>query len=366
MKSKCNFGQRVLAIVGFSMAISVTFIWPGSSVDIAMVQAQEPEFTTDFRLEDCEFMAVGRNPYFILEPGYQLVLEGEENADKFKVVSTVLYETENISLPNIGVVKTGIVEDREWKNNELTEVSRNFYAICKRTNSVYYFGENVDKYENGEIVSHEGSWRAGVSGAKPGVMMPGIFLLGSRYYQEIAEGVAMDRGENVEMGLTITTEAGIFNACVKVRETTPLEPTAVGEKVYCPRVGLVVDDELKLVKYGFNVINTAPTTGITTYNYPNPFNPVSGIPINSHGITTRGTIIKYQIPGTGETTVNIKIYNIAGELIREFTDTATRGVWNYVEWDGKNSGGTVVASEVYIYIIEGGGYHKCGKMAIIK
>lgn len=359
MKSKCNLGLMALAIVGFSLA-TATFLC-GS---IAM--ADEPEFTTDFRLEDCEFMATGRNPYFILEPGYQLVLEGEDEGEMVKVVHSVFHETENISLPNIGVVKTRIVEEREWKNGELIEISRNFYAICKKTSSIYYFGEEVDIYENGVIVSHDGAWRAGVSGAKPGIMMPGTFLLGSRYYQEIAEGVAMDRGENVKMGLTIPTDAGTFSNCVKIIGTTPLEPGSESEKVYCPGVGMVVDGNIKLVKYGFEVINTASTAGITTYNYPNPFNPAGGQSINSHGITTNGTIIKYQIPGTGKTTVNIKLYNIAGELIRELTDTATKGVWNYVEWNGKNSGGAIVASGIYIYIIEGGGYHKCSKMAIIK
>ena len=40
--------------------------------------------------------------------------------------------------------------------------------------------------EDGRIVSHEGAWRAGVDGAQPGLIMPGTFLLGSRYFQEIA------------------------------------------------------------------------------------------------------------------------------------------------------------------------------------
>ncbi len=367
MKSRCNFGLKALAIVGVSLAISVTFTWSGLLGNITIAQAEEATFTTEFRLGDSEFMVTGRNPYFILEPGYQLVFEGEEQGKTIKVVHTVLHETENLSLPGVGMVETGIIEVRKWADDELSEISKNFFVICKKTNNVYYFGEDVDKYENGEIVGHEGAWRTGVAGAKPGIMMPGTFLLGSRYYQEIAEGVAMDRGEHVEMGMTISTPAGTFSNCVRVRETTPLEPLGGSDKIYCPGVGMVVDgDVLKLVKYGFAVVNPASPANITTYNYPNPFNPAKGPAINSHGITTKGTIIKYQIPGTGKTPVNIKIYNIAGELIRELTDTATRGVFNYVEWDGKNSDGTVVASGVYVDIIEGGGYHKCSKMAIIK
>src|SRR5437762_8506857 len=42
------------------------------------------------------------------------------------------------------------------------------FALCKRTNSVYYFGEDVDIYKNGKIVGHEGSWLSGEKGAKFG------------------------------------------------------------------------------------------------------------------------------------------------------------------------------------------------------
>jgi hypothetical protein len=44
------------------------------------------------------------------------------------------------------------------------------------------------------------------------------------------------------MGLEVTTEAGTFDECLKIVETTPLEPGAKSEKIYCPEVGLVVDD----------------------------------------------------------------------------------------------------------------------------
>jgi hypothetical protein len=89
-----------------------------------------------------------------------------------------------------------VVEEREWQDDELVEVSRNFFARCKETGDVFYFGEEVDLYEDGEIVGHGGAWLAGRDGALPGIIMPGRFLLGSRYYQEVAPDIALDRGEN--------------------------------------------------------------------------------------------------------------------------------------------------------------------------
>lgn len=258
MKSKCASGVRTLAILAFSLAIALTFTWLGLSRGVTMAEGKEPQFTTEFRLEDCRFRAKGANPYFTLNPGYQLVLEGEEDGETILAVVTVLHETEEIFLPDIGVVKTRVVEEREWVDDELVEVSRNFFARCEQTNDIFYFGEDVDIYNPDGTISHEGVWRAGEPDddglAEPGLIIPGTFLLGSRYFQEQADGVAMDRGENVEMGLAVTTEAGTFDGCVKVLETTPLEPREESEKVYCPGVGLVIDDELELVEFGFDLV----------------------------------------------------------------------------------------------------------------
>ena len=257
MKSKSSsFGLRTWAIVSSLLAIIVT--WLGLSSGIVMARDEEPQFTTEFRLEDCVFQAKGVNPYFILQPGYQLVLEGEEGGETTRVVITVLPETENISLPDMGRAKTRVVEERHWADGELVEISRNFFAICDKTNDVFYFGEDVDIFNPDGTISHEGAWRAGESDddglAEPGIIMPGTFLLGSRYFQERADGIALDRAEHVEMELEVTTEAGTFDQCVKVRETTPLEPGAESVKIYCPGVGLVVDDVAELVEFGFNIV----------------------------------------------------------------------------------------------------------------
>ena len=79
--------------------------------------------------------------------------------------------------------------------------------------------------------------------------MPGSFLLGSRYFQERAPGVGLDRAEHVAMGLTLTVPAGTFKDCVEVLETASLEPNAMSTKRYCPGIGLVFDDGVELVDF---------------------------------------------------------------------------------------------------------------------
>jgi hypothetical protein len=197
-------------------------------------------WTTEFGVQKGELSSAGRNPYFVLEPGYQLVFEGGNQ----RLVITALDQTKTVA-----GVETRVVEERETKDGKLVEVSRNYFAISRRTNSVFYFGEEVDIYKDGKLIDHEGAWQAGEKGARFGLMMPGQVLLGARHYQEIAPRVAMDRAEILSMSETVKTPAGTFKNCLKVEETTPLEPGEKEYKFYARGIGLVQDGSLKLVRY---------------------------------------------------------------------------------------------------------------------
>jgi len=203
----------------------------------------EAPFTDAFRVEPAELASSGTNPWFVLEPGYVLVLEGKDGGENVRLTITVLDETKTID-----GVETRVVEEREEASGRLIEVSRNFFAISKRTNSVYYFGEEVDEYEGGRVVGHPGAWRSGDGGARFGLMMPGLPLLGARYHQEVAPGVAMDRAEIVGLAEKLETPAGTFADCLKIAETTPLEDGKREHKFYAPGVGLVRDGPLRLAK----------------------------------------------------------------------------------------------------------------------
>ena len=204
--------------------------------------ARPAAFTDSFMVERCRFADAGSNPFFVLEPGYQLQLEGLEGKRLVHLTSTVLDETRVVD-----GITTRIVEERETSDGALAEVSRNYFAICAPTNTVFYFGEDVDIYENGKVVAHDGAWLAGRGGAKAGVMMPGLNLVGARYMQESAPGVAMDRAETVSLTASVSTPAGAFANVLDVEETTPLEPGAREHKLYAPNVGLIQDGSLKLV-----------------------------------------------------------------------------------------------------------------------
>ncbi len=195
-----------------------------------------------FDVKPAELATVGRNPFFILEPGHQLTLEGKEDGKLVRLVVSVLDETRTI-----GAYQTRVVEERETQGGELAEVSRNYFAINPSTADVYYFGEDVDIYQHGKMVGHEGAWLHGRDGARFGLMMPGKPTIGLRYYQEMAPKVAMDRAAVVSVTASLKTPAGAFDRCLKTLETTPIEPGAREFKVYAPGVGLVQDGSLLLV-----------------------------------------------------------------------------------------------------------------------
>jgi hypothetical protein len=210
----------------------------------AQPKEKEPAFTSSFAALKSELSATGRNPYFILEPGYTLVFAGKEDGADVGLTITVLDQTRTVD-----GVETRVVEERETKGGKLVEVSRNYFAISKRTNDVFYFGEEVDIYKEGKVVSHEGAWLSGVSGAKFGLAIPGSPLLGARYYQELAPDVAMDRAEVVSVTETMETQAGKFTSVLKTIETNPLEPEARESKFYAPGVGLIKDGPCRLIRH---------------------------------------------------------------------------------------------------------------------
>ena len=208
--------------------------------------AHEPEYTMDFDRDRCTFATTGSNLYFPLWPGYALEFAGEELDDEGELVAiantiTTLPDTELVD----GVL-TRVVEEREREDGELVEVSRNFFAMCRETGDVWYFGEDVDDYEDGVIVGHEGAWRAGVDGAEPGILMPGNPLLGARHFQEIAPGVAEDLAEVISLDATVTVPAGTFDNLLYVEEGSGLSPLDHSEKWYAPGIGMVKDTPLEL------------------------------------------------------------------------------------------------------------------------
>lgn len=219
-----------------------------SSTQPATNSDRDTTWQCNFNVEKNRLVSVGENPFFILKPGFQLVFKGRENQHVIELIITVLNETKMVD-----GVETRIVEERESKDGHLIEISRNYFAMHPQTGNVYYFGEAVDMYKNGEIISHDGAWESGKNFAHFGLMMAGTPSLNQRHYQEIAPSIAMDRVEVISLCDSLETPAGSFQNCLKVEESTPLELGMKEIKIYAQSIGLVKDGNLLLTKYGYNI-----------------------------------------------------------------------------------------------------------------
>jgi hypothetical protein len=85
-------------------------------------------------------------------------------------------------------------------------------------------------------------------------------------------------------------------------------------------------------------------------NYPNPFNPQ--------------TTIAFSIKDRGA--VSVKVYNVAGELVRTLAnDDRAAGSYTLV-WDGRNDAGQPVSSGVYFYKLVTNSFSQTKKMVLLK
>ncbi|MCX7920078.1 MAG: hypothetical protein N3A72_10840 [bacterium] len=239
-----NHLRKILLFIGIAVILGSTIAFAiESGKDTAKIitssKSAKSVWRDSFFVDKKNLRPIGENPYFILKPGYKLSYQEGD----IRITQTVLHETKVID-----DVEVGVIENREEKNGKVFEVTKDYFAIDTITNDVYYFGEDVDVYKDGKIVGHDGAWVSGINGAKFGLMMPGKINVGDKYYQELAPKVAMDRAEIIETGLTIETPAGIFTNCIKVEETTPMEPKAKDYKWYAPGVGMIKDNDMILIK----------------------------------------------------------------------------------------------------------------------
>jgi hypothetical protein len=190
-----------------------------------------------FKVDRKNLGPVGYNAYFPLTPGLKLHLtDGTET-----VVFSVLEETKVVD-----GVETRVVEEYETKDGVLVEISRNYFAVDKVKGDVYYFGEDVDIYENGKVVSNSGAWLSGVDGAKFGLIMPGRPDVGDQFYLEMAPG-AVERVEIADVAATLETPARHFRNLIHAREFDQLDG-GTSEKWYAPGIGMVGDDRMRVVK----------------------------------------------------------------------------------------------------------------------
>ena len=117
----------------------------------------------------------------------------------------------------------------------------------------------------------------------------------------------------------------------------------------------------RFLEMTYNLFENGVSTDITpsdvpkayslAQNFPNPFNP--------------STRIQFALPYKGH--VSLKIYNVAGQLVKTMQDGVMDAGSHELTWDGSNNLGSNVASGVYFYkITAGDNYENMKKMVLLR
>ena len=226
-----------------------------SSGEPAETTTSAPATTTTAAAETvnpADFTTKVDHPFFSLVAFRPQFFEGTERSDgettKTRGEKRLLLDKTEV----VNGVTVAVIEHKEFEDGELVEATFDYFAQHK-DGTVWYFGERVDDYEGGKVTGHEGSWLAGEGNAKAGVFLPAQPAVGQEFEQERAPGVAEDRSTIVAVGAEVTTKAGKFTGCLRVKDFAPLSKTEEF-KFYCPKVGIVREEQPNgtsdLVRFG--------------------------------------------------------------------------------------------------------------------
>ena len=236
----------VLAVGVLAIGAWYMGLWPENSTT--------PDEVYNPEINPADFTTVINNTYFSLPVGRTFVYEGEAADGVERIEITISGETKAV----LGV-ETLVYRDKVWLDRILIEDTRDYLAQNSVTGDVWYFGEDVDNYEDGELKDHDGAWLAGIDGAKPGIWMKANPQVADQYREEYYVGEAEDMAEIVSITESVEVPQGSYTNCLETKNWTPLEPGLVEFKYYCSEVaGLVLEtnptdgERIELIEVGGN------------------------------------------------------------------------------------------------------------------
>jgi len=136
---------------------------------------------------------------------------------------------------------------------------------------------------------------------------------------------------------TSAWSAGEYRAVVRARSTYEHGDAAT------------VEIPLKLTNSGTPAL---PSTLTLLGNSPNPFNPE--------------TTIRFVVPAGPKRDYSVRVYDVAGRLVRNLVAGKIEAGAHDVRWDGTDERGAVVSSGVYLYRVSAGRESQHGKMVLLK
>ena len=235
MKCLSKLYLRMLSALLLALFVGIT----SSIVAVrAEVPSEPPTFSNPLNIN---------NTFFPFQPGGLKVYAGSDHGTKTGSIDDYLTTTRTFNLNGTNVACHILVE-KGYENGELVERSFNYFAQAD-DGTVYYFGEVVNIFENGVVVSHEGSWLVGGptqptdppdagNATTPGLFMPANPELGDIFKQEDLFPIVDETDTIVGVDLDVIVPAGKYDGAIQVKETSRIDLGAE-LKWYAPGVGVV-------------------------------------------------------------------------------------------------------------------------------
>jgi hypothetical protein len=190
---------------------------PASDGDVELLRLEPGRFTT--RID---------NPFWPMAPGSRWVYrEIDADGSRHRVEVTVTERTTTV----LGI-QARIVRDVVFENDRPLEGTDDWYAQDRQGN-IWQLGEVRHQYGGAET-STDRSWRAGVSGAQPVLVLPAHPDPGTVYRQHDAVVGVLNADTTAKVPL------GSFDRVLVTWELESLEPGRVEHEFYARGVGPVL------------------------------------------------------------------------------------------------------------------------------
>ena len=190
-------------------------------------------------IDPSNFVVAVDNRYWPLKPGTAFHFKGARGKTPQIDDEVVTAQTKQI----LGV-KCTVVRDTVSERGRSIERTFDFYAQDKQGN-VWYMGEDAFERKHGRFAKASDSWRAGVDGAKPGIIMPADPRPGDSYRQEYyPPGEALDEAHVLGYSGTVKVPYGTFERALVTSEFSPLEPQTE-RKYYVAGIGEIMERVVK-------------------------------------------------------------------------------------------------------------------------
>jgi len=174
------------------------------------------------------------HPLFPVKDRSQTILLGNVDGRPLQVTYMTLPESRNRTITWDGKkIETRTVQYVAHMDRRLVEYALDWYAQAD-DGSVWYFGEDVFNYDDGQVADTHGTWLAGKDGP-PAMIMPADPKPGNVYRVENIPDIAFEEVEVKTVNATVEGPLGSVTGCMIGRQLH--DNGSYSDKTFCPGIG---------------------------------------------------------------------------------------------------------------------------------